>query len=118
MKILNRVYLIFALVFILYQPPAVADSQEAIIRKWAAYFSNSTLTEQERIDELRWFVEASEPFRGKTVKSVAEDIETHFWERDVLSVAFEELTGIHVEHEIIGEGSIVERLLEQQRTGR
>ncbi|HLA44510.1 MAG TPA: ABC transporter substrate-binding protein, partial [Aggregatilineales bacterium] len=75
-------------------------------------------SEQERIDELRWFVEVSQPFRGQTIRSVAEDIETHYWERDVLAPAFEELTGIHVEHEIIGEGSVVERLVEQQRTGR
>lgn len=90
---------------------------EAILR-WASYFSNSTLTEAERIAELRWFVEASEPFRGRSIRSVAEDIETHFWERDILTVAFEELTGMHVEHEIIGEGSVVERLVEQQTTGR
>jgi glycerol transport system substrate-binding protein len=91
---------------------------EDIILKWANTFSHSTLTLQERIDELRWFVKASEPFRGKTIRSVAEDIETHYWERDVLTVAFEELTGIHVEHEIIGEGSVVERLVDQERTGR
>lgn len=94
------------------------NNREDAVQKWADYFSNSTLTRQERLDELRWFVEVSAPFRGKTVTSVAEDIETHFWERDVLAPAFEELTGIRVEHEIIGEGSVVERLVEQQRTGR
>jgi glycerol transport system substrate-binding protein len=94
------------------------DPREAAILKWAAYFSNSTLTEAERIKELRWFVQVTEPFRGRAIQSVAEDIETHFWERDVLTVAFEELTGIQVEHDIIGEGSVVERMVEQQTTGR
>jgi len=99
-------------------PNTRADSHDAAVQTWAAYFSQSTLTEQERIEELRWFAEVTEPFRGQTIRSVAEDIETHFWERDVLAEAFEEITGIHVEHEIIGEGSVVERLVEQQRTGR
>jgi glycerol transport system substrate-binding protein len=93
------------------------DSEDAIL-KWADYFANSTLSRQERIIELRWFVEASQPFRGFNIRSVAEDIDTHYWEQEVLTVAFEELTGIRVEHDIIGEGSVVERMVEQQRTGR
>lgn len=94
-----------------------AQITDDAIRKWAAYFSNSVLTEEERIAELTWFVEASEPFRGRTIRAVAENIETHFWERDVLTLAFEELTGIHVEYDVIGEGSVVESLTEQQRSG-
>lgn len=97
---------------------AVGETHHDIVLKWAHYFSHSTLTEQERIAELQWFVDVTELFRGRTIRSVAEDIETHFWESDVLTVAFEELTGIHVEHEIIGEGSIVEQITEQQRTGQ
>lgn len=117
-----KIALIIALIFFIGPPPKIASTQvgneDAMIEKWADYFSNSTLTRQERIDELRWFVEASQPFRGLSIRSVAEDIETHYWESEVLAMAFEELTGIHVEHEIIGEGSVVERLVEQQRTGR
>jgi glycerol transport system substrate-binding protein len=97
---------------------AANNSQEAAIEKWARYFSHSTLTEQERIAELRWFAEVAAPFRGRVVTSVAEDIRTHYWESEVLAQAFEEITGIRVEHEIIGEGSVVERLVEQQVTGR
>lgn len=117
--------LITILALVTSNAPAVSDAQgdppdsrETTISYWADYFSHSTLSEEERINELRWFVEVTEPFRGLTVRSVAEDIETHYWERDVLAIAFEELTGIRVEHEIIGEGSVVERLVEQQRTGR
>jgi glycerol transport system substrate-binding protein len=111
-------FLSIGFVFPLLFSHAQNDPREAAIVKWAAHFSNSTLTEAERINELRWFVEVTEPFRGRAIQSVAEDIETHFWERDVLTVAFEELTGIHVEHDIIGEGSVVERMVEQQTTGR
>lgn len=97
--------------------PIHAQTQDEMILKWAQYFSNSVLTEEERIIELRWFVEVTEPFRGRTIRAVAENIETHFWERDVLALAFEELTGIHVEYDIIGEGSVVESLTEQQQRG-
>ncbi len=99
--------------------PAVADDPyEAAIQKWAGEFEPSVLSKEERIAELRWFSQVAAPFRGHSIKSVAEDIKTHFWESEVLAQAFEEITGIHVEHEIIGEGSVVERLVEQQRTGR
>jgi glycerol transport system substrate-binding protein len=100
--------------------PAAAqeDSREAAIEKWARHFEPSAVNLEERKAELRWFAQAAEPFRGRSIKSVAEDINTHFWERDVLAQAFEEITGITVEHEIVGEGTVVERLVEQQSTGR
>jgi glycerol transport system substrate-binding protein len=98
--------------------PHAQDEGEATLLKWAKFFDPSTLSEEERIAELRWFREVSRPFRGFSIRSVAEDIRTHYWESTDLAVAFEEITGIHVEHEIIGEGAVVERLVEQQRTGR
>jgi glycerol transport system substrate-binding protein len=111
-------FIAMMLIFPLLHVSVGADDREAVIRKWAHYFSNSTLNEEERMQELRWFVDVTEPFRGRSLSSVAEDIETHKWERDILTVAFEELTGIQVTHDIIGEGSLVERLVEQQTTGR
>jgi glycerol transport system substrate-binding protein len=94
------------------------EAYEAAVQKWADEFDISVLSREERVAELRWFAEAAEPFRGRSITSVAEDINTHFWESEVLSEAFEEITGIRVEHEIVGEGTVVERLVEQQRTGR
>jgi glycerol transport system substrate-binding protein len=91
---------------------------DRVIQKWATFFKPSVLSQKERTDELKWFADISRPFKGKRIKSTAEDIKTHFWERDVLSKAFEEITGIHVEHEIIGEGSVVQRIMEQLKTGR
>lgn len=115
---LKRIMMCLLTVIVIF-PSATALTQnpDDPIVKWARYFANSTLSEEERIQELRWFAEVTASFRGHTIRSVAEDIETHFWERDVLAVAFEEITGIHVEHEIIGEGSVVEQIVEQQRTG-
>ncbi len=94
------------------------DPQEEAIQKWAKFFDPSTQSEAERIAELRWFAQAAAPFRGHKINSVAEDIKTHFWESELLAQAFQEITGIEVQHEIIGEASVIERLMEQQRTGR
>ncbi len=94
------------------------EAYEAAVQAWADEFDISVLSREERVAELRWFAEAAEPFRGRSITSVAEDINTHFWESGVLAEAFEEITGIRVEHEIVGEGTVVERLVEQQRTGR
>lgn len=101
--------------------PVIANAQdqsEQAIQKWVAEFQPSALSRDEQIAELRWFAEVAKPFRGKKIKAAAEDIKTHFWERDVLSQAFEEITGIHVEHEIIGEGDLIRRITEQMMTGR
>ncbi|OQY47098.1 MAG: ABC transporter substrate-binding protein [Anaerolineaceae bacterium 4572_78] len=109
------------MIFIPFQSHAfeIADeTQQSDIKKWSTFFENSTMTESERLAELAWFAEISKPFQGYAIKSVAEDIKTHYWESEVLAQAFEEITGIQVEHEIIGEGSVVERMMEQQRTGR
>ncbi len=96
----------------------VEEPYEAAVQKWADFFEPSVLSRDERVAELRWFSRTAEPFRGRTVYSVAEDIKTHFWESEVLAQAFQEITGVTVKHEIIGEGSLVQRMVEQQRTGR
>jgi glycerol transport system substrate-binding protein len=100
------------------QGDRTADQVEAIISKWADAFEPSALTREERIAELRWFYEVSKEFRGRSIKSVAEDIETHFWERDVLAEAFLEITGIHVTQDIMPEGDLVRNITEQMMTGR
>lgn len=94
------------------------DKHEQMIEKWADDFTPSSLSKEEKIAELKWFMEVSRPFRGKKIKSVAEHIKTHYWERSVLAKAFEEITGIHVDHHIIGEGDVIRKISEQMMTGR
>ncbi len=94
------------------------DNHDALIQKWAKAFRPSAFTMKERVEELNWFYTVSKSFRGKTIKSTAEHIKTHYWERDVLAKAFEEITGIRVEHDIIGEGQVVRAITEQMMTGR
>lgn len=94
------------------------DGCETAIAKWIDVFQPSVLSREEQRKELRWFCETAQPFRGKKIRSVAEDIPTHFWERDVLAKAFEEISGIHVDHSVIPEGEIVRKIAEQMSTGR
>ncbi|MBB3331054.1 glycerol transport system substrate-binding protein [Halomonas campaniensis] len=82
------------------------------------HFQNSTLSREEQIEELLWFAEAAEPFRGMSISTVAEGLTTHVYERDVLAEAFSELTGIDVTHNIIGEGDVVNNMQTQMQSGR
>lgn len=94
-----------------------AENQEKVIEQWAKFFEPSALNEEERRQELRWFAQAAKPFRNRPVLSVAENIKTHQWESEVLAKAFYEITGIRVKHDIIGEGGLVVRLMNQLKTG-
>lgn len=93
------------------------DREEAAV-KWAMKFQPSVLTLKEQIDELMWFAQNADDLRGTEVSSVAETIKTHKWESEVLAGAFTEITGIDVSHNIIGEGSLVEKLQTQLSSGR
>jgi len=99
-------------------PLMSSAAAEDPIAKWADHFQPSVLSRTAARAELQWFADTARPFRGKRIRSTAEDIKTHFWERDVLAVAFREITGITVTHEIIGEGSVVQRIMEQLKTGK
>lgn len=77
----------------------------------------SSLSREDQEAEMQWFVDASEPFRGMELKVVSEIMSTHDYEANVLAKAFEEITGIKVTHDRIGEGSVVEKLQTQMQTG-
>ncbi len=91
---------------------------DAAIIKWARLFDPSVLSFEEKCRELEWFNKTATPFKGITIKSVGEDIETSFYESQYLARAFQELTGIKVMHEVIGEGNIVNRLIKQLENKR
>ena len=81
------------------QEPVPRESRAAIER-WADEFQPSALERKDIVRELEWFARAARPFRGMRIRSVAEDIKTHRWEAEVLTRAFQEITGIEVVHEI------------------
>lgn len=93
------------------------ETFDPMVMKWTNIFQPSVLTEAERSAELQWFKDASTDLEGITIKSVAEDIETHYWESRMLARAFEDITGIAVTHEIIGEGDVVVKIMDQIENG-
>ncbi len=102
-----------AVAFTLVSTSAYSDA----ISKWAkGEFSLSTLSEKERIKELKWFQNAAKPFKGMSIKVLSETIPTHEYESKVLTKAFEEITGIKVNHQLLGEGDVVMAVQTQMQT--
>ncbi len=96
---------------------AVAD--EAAARKWVAEeFQPSTLSKAEQMAEMKWFIKAAEPFKGMEINVLSETIPTHTYESTVLTKAFEEITGIKVNHQVLGEGEVVQAVQTQMQTNR
>ena len=81
-------------------------------------FQPSTLSQKEQLEELSWFTNAAEPFRGMTINVVSETLTTHEYESEVLTKAFYEITGINVNHDLIQEGDVIEKLQTQMQTGQ
>ena len=97
--------------------PALADEQAA--KRWIdSEFQPSVLTKDQQLDEMRWFIRAAQPFKGMEINLVAEGIPTHEYEAKTVTKAFEEITGIKVNIQIMGEGDVVQALQTQLQTGR
>lgn len=94
---------------------ASADVEEA--QRWLGEFQPSTLTQEQQMAEMNWFIEAAQPFVGMEIKVVSETITTHEYEAQTLARAFTEITGIRVTHDLIGEGDVVEKLQTQMQSG-
>ena len=97
--------------------PAVADMAAA--EKWVNdEFQPSTLSKADQLKEMEWFVNAAKPFAGMEVNVLSETIPTHEYESKVLTKAFEEITGIKVNHQLLGEGEVVQAVQTQMQTNR
>src|SRR5204863_330146 len=106
-----------ALLLALGTAPALAD--KAAAKKWIdSEFQPSTLSKEDQMKEMEWFIKAAKPFKGMEINTVAEAIPTHDYESKVLAKAFEEITGIKVNHQIIGEGDLVQAIQTQLQTNR
>jgi glycerol transport system substrate-binding protein len=87
-------------------------------QRWIAdEFQPSTLSEAEQTAELAWFTAASEPYRGMTINVVSETLTTHEYESETLARAFFDITGIRVNHDLIQEGDVIEKLQTQMQSG-
>jgi len=100
--------------------PAWAD--EAAAKKWIdSEFQPSTLTKAQQATEMKWFIDAAKKLQAKGIKEisvVSETITTHEYESKTLAKAFEEITGIKVKHDLIGEGDVVEKLQTSMQSGK
>ncbi len=96
---------------------ALAGTAEA--QKWIdEEFQPSTLSKEEQLSEMEWFIEAAEPFKGMEINVLSETIPTHEYESQTLTKAFEEITGIKVNHQLLGEGEVVQAVQTQMQTKR
>ncbi|MGE0845563.1 MAG: ABC transporter substrate-binding protein [Flavobacteriaceae bacterium] len=105
------------LAFASFASPAAAGEAEA--KKWVeSEFQPSTLSADEQMAEMNWFIKAAEPFKGMEINVLSETIPTHEYESKTLTKAFEEITGIKVNHQLLGEGEVVQAVQTQMQTGR
>ena len=96
---------------------ALAGKAEA--EKWInSEFQPSTLSKAEQMKEMDWFIKAAEPFKGMEINVLSETIPTHEYESKTLTKAFEEITGIKVNHQLLGEGEVVQAVQTQMQTKR
>lgn len=108
---------VVALSLVVFTSSVNADMEAA--KKWIENeFQPSTLSKEEQLKEMEWFINAAKPFQGMHIKVVSETIPTHEYESKVLTKAFEEITGIKVTHDLIQEGDVIEKIQTQFQTGK
>ncbi len=87
-------------------------------KKWVdSEFQPSTLSKADQMKQMEWFVKAAEPFQGMEINVLSETIPTHEYESKVLTKAFQEITGIKVNHQLLGEGEVVQAVQTRCRPG-
>ena len=67
---------------------------------------------------MQWFIKAAKPFAGMEINVVSETITTHEYESKMLAKAFTEITGIKVNHDLIQEGDVIEKMQTQMQSGK
>ncbi|BAQ45646.1 MULTISPECIES: ABC transporter substrate-binding protein [Methylobacterium] len=96
---------------------AFAGMEEA--KRWVdTEFQPSTLSKEEQLKEMQWFIDAAKPFAGMEINFVSETITTHEYEARTLAKAFSEITGIKVRHDLLQEGDVVEKIQTQMQSGK
>jgi len=100
------------------QAPAAQGSLDAA-KKWIDNeFQPSVLSKEEQQKEMEWFIAAAKPFAGLEINVLSETIPTHEYESKTLAKAFQEITGIKVNHQLLGEGEVVQAVQTQMQTNR
>ena len=99
----------------------LAQADEAAANRWiASEFQPSTLSKEQQLAEMRWFIGAANRLKAQGVREisvVSETLTTHEYESRTLARAFEEITGIRVKHDLLQEGDVVEKLQTSMQSG-
>ena len=95
---------------------AATEAEMEKAKEWLDEFQPSTLSREEQLKELEWFIDAAKEFKGMDIEVVSETIATHEYESDVLAEAFSEITGINLTHDLIQEGDVIEKLQTEMQT--
>src|SRR5262249_2481984 len=96
---------------------ALADMAAA--ERWLdSEFKESVLSRGDQPKEMEWFIDAAKPFAGMEINVLSETIPTHTYESQTLTKAFQEITGIKVNHQLLGEGEVVQAVQTQMQTNR
>jgi glycerol transport system substrate-binding protein len=94
-------------------------ANSAAAKKWVnEEFQPSSLSKSDQMKEMDWFANAAKPFKGMEINVLSETIPTHEYESKTLAKAFEEITGIKVNHQLLGEGEVVQAVQTQMQTKR
>eukprot|EP00657_Telonema_sp_P-1_P002123 TRINITY_DN1505_c0_g1_i1.p1 TRINITY_DN1505_c0_g1~~TRINITY_DN1505_c0_g1_i1.p1 ORF type:complete len:587 (+),score=155.36 TRINITY_DN1505_c0_g1_i1:166-1926(+) len=118
-KIMKKTLMAAVAVTALLAVPNAAKAGIAEAEKWIdSEFQPSTLSKDAQKSEMEWFIKAAEPFRGMEINVLSETIPTHEYESKTLAKAFEEITGIKVNHQLLGEGEVVQAVQTQMQTNR
>ncbi|MEL7469528.1 MAG: ABC transporter substrate-binding protein [Pseudomonadota bacterium] len=114
---MRKTLLATAAISLLWAGSAWADAAAA--KKWIdSEFQPSVLSKEEQMSEMEWFINAAEPYKGMEINVLSETIPTHTYESETLTKAFEEITGIKVNHQLLGEGEVVQAVQTQMQTQR
>ena len=88
-------------------------------KKWIdSEFQPSTLSKDEQMAEMEWLIKAAKPFAGMQLNTVSEILKVHDYESKVLTRAFAEITGIKVNHDLMDEGLLVDKIGVEMQSGR
>ena len=68
--------------------------------------------------EMEWFIKASKPFQGMQLSTVSEILKVHDYESKTLTRAFADITGIKVNHDLMDEGLLVDKIEVEMQSGR
>ncbi len=100
--------------------PGASWADMAAAERWVdSEFQPSTLSREEQLKEMQWFIDAAKPFEGMEIDVLSEGpLGTHDYKSTVLTKAFEEITGIKVNHQELGEGEVVQAVQTQMQTNR